>query len=250
MAKVEPQPDEKLREAATDQLETNDVQKEPSPAAPDAAAPDAAASDAEKGQSAQPGIQDVAAQNTTGVLVDQAVKKRNKALCLTVLQASLGLVTLTLDIVGILVQADETCDNQLEPVGWGIWFTVHAAAVGALLVISLLVVYASSLLTNQDAITAQVHAAKGKQTEAAQDQLQALPKMQEGKKLLVRVGCIACLLVVFALVWFIIGIVLYTKSDIKACDKAKTWFWVIIAINFAMSGISSALKPKKKEEEA
>lgn len=247
MAKVEPETD-KLREAATDQLETNETneaQEEPSPAAPDAVAPDA-----EKGQSAQPGIQDVAAQNTTGVLVDQAVKKRNKALCLTVLQASLGLVTLALDIVGILTQADETCDNQLEPVGWGTWFTVHAALVGTLLLLSLLVVYASSLVANQGLIKAQVHAAKGKTAEAVQDQLQALPKAQEGGRLLVRIMCIVCLLVVFALVWFIIGIVVYTKSDIKACDKAKTWFWVILAVNVAMQGITSALKPKKEDQQA
>merc|ERR1711988_999702 len=214
----------------------------------DPAAAPAAAAAADAGAGAQPNIGDVQG-NTTGALVQDASKARNKQMMFMCLQASISVVTLALDIVGVTVQADEICDAYVSPVGWGTWYTVHAALVGVLLLCAAGMVYAVYLVMNTDTITAQVHAQKGKIGEAMGDQMRAQPKIEQGKKLMVRIGCVYCLLAIFGLVWFIIGIVVYTKSDIVVCDKAKNWFWAIICVNIGLSLITSVCKPKKEQQE-
>lgn len=194
---------------------------------------------------AQPTIGTVA----TGSLVDDAVQKRNKTLGTMALQSSLGLVTLALDVVGVVTKADESCDNTVSPVGWSIWYTVHAVMIALMILCSLLIVYAVSLLANKDVLTSQVHAARGKQAEAAKDRQEALPKMQQGQRLFVRIGIFSCLMAVFSVVWLIIGIVVYTKSDIKACDDSKQWLWVVLCAGLVMQAISSFMKPKKQGQE-
>lgn len=242
------QEDEALRGSA-DQTNENNEHEETPPAPPAVAeappAPAGGPASPDPDPEAQPTIGTVA----TGSLVDDAVQKRNKTLRTMALQSSLGLVTLALDVVGVVSKADESCDNTVSPVGWSIWYTVHAVMVALMILCSLLIVYAVSLLANKDVLTSQVHAERGKQAEAAKDRQEALPKMQQGQRLFIRIGIFSCLMAVFSVVWLIIGIVVYTKSDIKACDDSKQWLWVVLCAGLVMQAISSFMKPKKQGQE-
>eukprot|EP00931_Biecheleriopsis_adriatica_P024864 TRINITY_DN15393_c0_g2_i2.p1 TRINITY_DN15393_c0_g2~~TRINITY_DN15393_c0_g2_i2.p1 ORF type:complete len:228 (-),score=41.58 TRINITY_DN15393_c0_g2_i2:99-782(-) len=183
--------------------------------------------------------------NTT-VVVDNIMKARNRALMAAGIQALLGVVIVALDVVGFTMKADdENCDS--EPLSWGSFYLVHAITCVVGILLNLTFLFALSLTYNKYLATALIHEAKGAMEEAAKEKKSGEVWKNRGEKILLPVCCCGvCPLIIFSLVWFIMGIVTYTNSNSKACDEAKNWLWIILATHLVMQIIAN-IKPKKEK---
>jgi len=186
-------------------------------------------------------------RGNTAQLVDGILQQRRKAVIAGAVQAFLGVIVLVLDVVGVVVKADdENCDAS--PLEWGRFFLVHAIAVGAAMIANWAMLYGVMLMVNRDLVTGTVHRAKGAELEARREIQAGAAQAQTGMKLTMIVGCCGLFpIIIFMLVWFIMGVVTYFNSDGSACEEAKTWFWMIIVANIAMQSIGSAMKPKQPQ---
>mmetsp|Transcript_31937 Transcript_31937/g.58531 ORF Transcript_31937/g.58531 Transcript_31937/m.58531 type:complete len:228 (+) Transcript_31937:85-768(+) len=196
-------------------------------------------------KSTESAVDDSIQHGDTQTQVGEAMKARNKTIIHGVSQSFFGLVTIALDIVGVAIKADEACDKD-ENLGWGIYFLVHAILMGVMIGLSLLTMWALLSMLNEDVLRAAVLKAKGKDErgDAAFEKGQA--EFIQGAAMFAQIMCLVLLLALFGLAWLIVGIVKFANADKKACDDAKSWFWVIFAVNISLSIIGNALKPDMK----
>eukprot|EP00927_Polykrikos_kofoidii_P051510 TRINITY_DN45301_c0_g1_i1.p1 TRINITY_DN45301_c0_g1~~TRINITY_DN45301_c0_g1_i1.p1 ORF type:complete len:256 (-),score=43.36 TRINITY_DN45301_c0_g1_i1:171-938(-) len=191
---------------------------------------------------------DALQRGNTDQAVDCVMQQRRKTLIAGVVQALLGVVVVVLDVVGVTSKADDdNCDSS--PLEWGLFYFVHAIACAVGILANLLMLYAASLtLNNRNLIRMQIHKTKGALTEAQQDAKAGMAEAARGTKIMMSACCCLCPVIIFVIVWFIMGIVTFVNSDGSACEDAKTWFWMIVLSNMVMQSIGSLMKPDKKQK--
>merc|ERR1711920_1072730 len=111
---------------------------------------------------------------------------------------------------------------------------------------NLVMLFAMTQVLNRHTAAASVYEAKGASAEATREKQLGTAQAQRGAQLIFPACCCLLPLTLFMLAWFIIGIVMFTKSDGEACDEPKNWFWVIFSVNFVLQCTGSALRPKQK----
>lgn len=181
----------------------------------------------------------------TAVMVDRQVEVRNKSLRAPIAQSLMGLITIAMDVVGMTRDKD-TCDAS--PVSWSLWYMLHAVIIGVHILVLLATVYLLTMIFNRTTMQANVHAGKGKIVEAIGEATRGQAETQRGQALLIRLGVFSILIICWALVWVIIGIVAYVNSEDDSCTDAKNWLWVIFATNFCLSAIGQALRHKPQQD--
>lgn len=187
-------------------------------------------------------------RGNTNIQVDELLNARNRTLRAGMCQGSLSVIILVLDIVGVVNRADDkNCDS--EPLEWGTYFLVHAVLIVVLGSINLVVLYATTLTVNKAMIRGSIHMMKGAASEAAKELTEGMRLQQKGKSLILKVACLACLVMIFAIAWFIVGIVTYFNNDSEPCSDARSWFIGIFIVSLSMQGLTSVMKPKQKQGE-
>lgn len=181
---------------------------------------------------------------STGVILDEVVKKQRKQAYHSLFNAIWILVAVGFSVVG-MIDVDESCETK--PISWEYWYLGNVVISSVAVIVTLALIYAATKINNVHMLTATVHQMKGKEDEAEKDRELGMPEWSQGMKIISGVIMFACCDCLVGFSWFVIGIVIYANNGDDACADSKKWFWFLFVARLLSGSTSGRAKALNKK---